>query len=98
MIEGAARSESKDDEEEHSMTFQLGEGEEEEASSLVPLSVDVNGGGRLNRWSLKYLTENSERGVGKIVGGGSFGESKVCYRDFDCFFSVRAVPSGRTVL
>ena len=77
-IEGAAEGSASPDtsEQPERMSFQLNPGEEEEASSFVPLSIAGNRAGRPVKWSLGYLGENAKEESGMIVGGGSFGETK----------------------
>lgn len=58
------------------MLFRLGEGEEEEASSFVPTSISGNRASRPIKWSLGYLEANAEEEGGKVIGGGSFGETR----------------------
>lgn len=58
------------------MVFQLKKREEEEASSFVPTSISGNRAGRPMKWSLGYLEENAEEEGGKVIGGGSFGETR----------------------
>ena len=57
------------------MLFELNQGEEEEASSFVPLPNARSGAGGPIRWSLAYLRENTGKEGGVIVGGGGFGET-----------------------
>eukprot|EP00904_Undaria_pinnatifida_P006673 jgi/Undpi1/3135/HiC_scaffold_15.g06509.m1 len=59
------------------MPFRLGEGEQEEAASFVPLSLTGSRMGKPVRWSLDYLCENAEGGCGKVVGKGNFAKVAV---------------------
>ena len=72
------------------MPFQLGDGEEEEASSFVPTSIAGSRVGRPVRWSLKYLGDNAEDGCGRVVGKGNFGKTgpSVVFCAFSLCFRV----------
>lgn len=58
------------------MPFELNPGEEEEASSFVPLPNARNREGGPIRWSLRYLRESAGEEGGMVIGGGGFGETK----------------------
>ena len=81
------------DEPERIMTFQLGDGEEEEASSFVPSSIAGSRVGRPVRWSMEYLRDNVEGGCGKILATGNFGETgpSVVFGAFSLLFCTLVV-------
>ena len=56
------------------LKLELGEGEEVEASSFMPLSMKREGDVRPRRWSLSDLTSTADEGCARVIGGGSFGE------------------------
>ena len=81
-VEGSTCSDKSDSQER--MLFQLNQGEEEEASSFVPLSIAGNRAGRPMKWSLAYLRESTEEEGGMVVGGGSFGETSTKQEESCC--------------
>lgn len=66
--------------------FQLNQGEEEEASSFVPLPNARNREGGPIRWSLRYLRESAGEEGGMVIGGGGFGETNTDRKVVMCDF------------
>lgn len=61
-------------------SFELREGEEVEASSIIPSSITGDGSRQIVRWRLEHLLSTVDDGKGKVIGGGSFGEMVRLYR------------------